>query len=359
MPEAGSQGGPAACEPPFVAELRRLGHEVVEEIYAFGGGPANLAGRVRRVRATAQRFEDRVRTGAFDLVHINTSFDTKALLRDAVIVPRIANRGARVFLKFHGSDARLLKTRNPALAGLRNRLLQSASGIGLLSTEEQGNFLRAGVQPAKACVIKNVVEPNPGLKDAEFLKRWALPDDRPLLLFIGRFIEAKGLLDVIEAASLLHNRGREFLLCCLGDGPTGPAARALVQRLKLENHARFFGYLPEAETSGFYANSTLLLFPTWHYEGFPMVIFNAAAAGLPIITTKIRAAADYLSEPDNCRWVEPKQPIQLAETIQRLLVDSSAREKMALNNRKLAESFSAELVTREYVECYQRMFDTK
>jgi glycosyltransferase involved in cell wall biosynthesis len=355
MPEAGSQGGPAACEPPFVAELRRLGHEVVEEIYAFGGGPTNLAARVRRVRATAQRFEDRVRTGAFDLVHINTSFDTKALLRDAVIVPRIASRGARVFLKFHGSDARLLKTRNPALARLRNRLLRNAKGIGLLSTEEQGNFLRAGVPQQQVFVIKNVVEPNPGLKDAEFLKRWELPDDRPLLLFIGRFIEAKGLLDVIEATALLRDRGQEFLLCCLGDGPTGQAAQALVQRLKLENHARFFGYVPEAETSGFYANSTLLLFPTYHYEGFPMVIFNAAAAGLPIVTTKIRAAADYLSEPDNCRWVEPKHPVQLAETIRQLLADSRAQATMALKNRKLAESFSAGIVTREYVECYKRL----
>ena len=176
-----------------------------------------------------------------------------------------------------------------------------------------------------------------------------------MLLFIGRFIEAKGLLDVIEAAALLRDRGQEFLLCCLGDGPSGPAARSLVQRLTLQNHARFFGYVPETQTSGFYANSTLLLFPTYHYEGFPMVIFNAAAAGLPIITTRIRAAADYLSEPDNCRWVEPKHPVQLAETIQRLLGNSRAQETMALNNRKLAESFSAEIVTGEYVECYQRL----
>lgn len=355
MPEAGSQGGPAACEPPFVAELRRLGHEVVEEIYAFGGGATNLAGRVRRVRATAQRFEDRVRTGAFDLIHINTSFDTKALLRDAVIVPRIARHGARVFLKFHGADARLLKTRNPALARLQTRLLRSATGIGLLSTEEERDFLRAGVPQQKLFVIKNVVEPNRDLQDVAFLQRWDLPDGKPLLLFIGRFIEAKGLLDVIEAAALLRDRGQDFLLCCLGDGPTGPAAQALVQRLKLENHVRFFGYVPEAQTSGFYANSTLLLFPTYHHEGFPMVIFNAAAAGLPIITTRIRAAADYLSEPDNCLWVEPRHPVQLAETILRLLGNSRAQETMALNNRKLAESFSAEIVTREYVECYQRL----
>ena len=46
-----------------------------------------------------------------------------------------------------------------------------------------------------------------------------------------------------------------------------------------------------------------------------MVIFNAAAAGLPIITTRIRAAADYLKEPDNCLWVEPRSPDLLAGKI--------------------------------------------
>jgi glycosyltransferase involved in cell wall biosynthesis len=354
MPEKGSQGGPAACEPPFVAELRRLGHEVVEEIYAYAEANSGLAGRVNRVLGTARRFQDRVRAGDFDLVHINTALDTRALLRDVVVVPRLSAQGPKIFLKFHGSDAHLLETKNPVLATLRRRLLSHADGIGVLSTEEQANFQRAGVSEQKVFVVKNVVEKH-SQRSPEFLRRWNLPDDRPLLLFIGRFIPAKGLLDVIAACGLLRDGGQQFLLLCIGDGPARSEAETLVRRLNLQDYVRFFGYIPEEQTAGFYINGDVLLFPTYHTEGFPMVIFNAAAAGLPIITTRIRAAADYLQEPENCLWAEPRRPDLLADRITELLEKPELRLSMAGNNKALAGQFSAEIVTAEYVKAYQVM----
>ena len=355
MPETGSQGGPAACEPPFIAELRRRGHEVEEEVYAYADSTSGIPGRIVRVMNTARRFQERVQVGNFDLVHINTSLDTKALLRDSVIVTRLRANRAKIFLKFHGSDAQLLKTRNPTLAIARRRLLSHADGIGLLSSEEQENFLRLGVSPQKLFVIKNVVESSSHLPNSDFRKQMNFPDDMPLLLFIGRFIPAKGLLDVIRAVGLLRDRGQEFLLLCIGDGPARNEAEQEVTQLNLQDHVRFFGYIPEAETVDFYVNSTLLVFPTYHYEGFPMVIFNAAAAGLPIITTRIRAAADYLKEPDNCLWVEPQDPELLAKRISAVLGDTELRNAMSKNNKRLALEFSAAKVTSEYVAAYERL----
>ncbi len=357
MPEAGSHGGPAACEPPFVAELRRLGHEVAEEIYAYAETSSSLSGRVARVLDTAKRFQKGVRDGRFDLLHINTSFDTRALLRDAVIVPRLSSAGRKIFLKFHGSDGALLETKNPALVSLRRRVLSRADGIGVLSTEERANFLNAGVAERKVFVVKNVVEKPSQQRNPEFLIRWNLPDDRPLLLFIGRFIPAKGLLDVITACGLLRDSGQKFVLACVGDGPQRAEAEALVHRLNLQDHTRFIGYIPEEQTTDFYLNCTVLLFPTYHYEGFPMVIFNAAAAGMPIITTRIRAAADYLTEPENCIWVKPRNPDKLAAGINGLLNRPDERERIALRNRELAERFSAASVTAEYLESYRRIMD--
>lgn len=340
-----------------MAQLRRLGHDVVEEIYVYAEANSGLTGRVNRVLGTVRRFQQHVREGGFDIVHINTALDIKALLRDVVIVPRLFARGPKIFLKFHGSDAHLLTTKNPLLAGLLRRLLSHTDGIGVLSTEEQENFLRAGVAEQKVFVVKNVVEKNAQGRNSEFLRRWRLPDDRPLLLFIGRFIQAKGLLDVIAGCGLLRERGQRFQLLCLGDGPARRDAETLVQRLNLQDQVRFFGYIPEEETAGFYANSDVLLFPTYHTEGFPMVIFNAAAAGLPIITTRIRAAADYLAEPENCLWVRPADPDQLAEVIVSVLGKPDERERMGRHNKLLAERFSAEIVTQEYLEIYHRVLN--
>jgi len=99
----------------------------------------------------------------------------------------------------------------------------------------------------------------------------------------------------------------------------------------------------------------MLLFPTYHYEGFPMVVFHAAAAGLPIITTRIRAAADYLRETDNCLWVAPQQPGELAEKIVLLLRNQKLSAQMTDNNTRLAKQFSAPIVTREYVEAFSKL----
>jgi glycosyltransferase involved in cell wall biosynthesis len=352
MPEPGSHGGPAACEPPFISELRSSGVQVDEEIYAYAKS-LTVTGRVRRVWRTAERFRERASSGQYDLIHLNTSFDTRALFRDVAVVRRLSRLPTKIFLKFHGSNARLLKTRNPLLAALRQHLLARIDAVGVLSSEERANFLDAGIPAARVFQIKNVVERTATAVDDGFAERLKVTKETPLLLFIGRFIPAKGLLDCIHACKLIADRNQDFLLLCLGSGPARREAEAAVAQLGLESKVRFFGYVPEEQTTGFYANSTMLLFPTYHYEGFPMVIFNAAAAGLPIITTCIRAAADFLKEPDHCLWVEPRRPDLLAEKISKLLQDGEQRQTMSRNNKLLAAQFSPEIVTHEYLEVYE------
>ena len=372
MPDRESLGGPAACEPPFVAALREAGVEVAEETYVYGErlGGTSLGQRVRRVLGTARQLRRVLRAGRFDIVHLNTSFDTMALLRDAATLQLLRPTRAKIFLKFHGSDAALFETKRAPIRALVRFVLARADGVGLLSSEERENFLRAGVDARKLFVVKNVVESDASAgvessehsdapRGAQLAAKLDAPPETPLLLFVARFIPAKGLSDVIRACAVLRDGGREFRLLCLGDGEARGEAEAEVARLKLEGRVRFFGYVPEAETREFYAGGTMLLFPTYHYEGFPMVIFKSVAAGLPIITTRIRAAADYLREPDNCLWVEPKNPEMLAAKIISLLDQPKLREAMSESNRRLATQFSAETVTREYVEAYRQIINAR
>jgi glycosyltransferase involved in cell wall biosynthesis len=393
MPDRDSLGGPAACEPPFAAELRRLGAEVAEETYVYGErlGGTTLRRRVARVVATARLLRRRLRREQFDVVHLNTSFDRMALLRDAATMQLLRPTRAKIFLKFHGSDAALFETKNAALRALVRFVLARADGIGLLSSEERENFTRAGVERGKLFVVKNVVategaegaegvasaganagESTVSAKadassradvdasssssaNAKLRARLGVDAETPLLLFIARFIPAKGLTDVLRACAVLRDEGRAFELLCLGDGEARAAAEAEAARLKLNERVRFFGYVPEAETHEFYAGSTMLVFPTYHYEGFPMVIFKSIAAGLPVVTTRIRAAADYLAEPDNCLWVEPKNPRMLAEKIARLLDQPAERAAMRRHNLALARAFTAASVAPEYLEIYNRL----
>jgi glycosyltransferase involved in cell wall biosynthesis len=405
MPDRDSLGGPAACEPPFAAGLRALGAEVAEETYVYGErlGKTTLRQRVARVLRTARSLRRRLRREPFDIVHLNTSFDRMALLRDVATVRLLRPTRAKIFLKFHGSDAALLETRNPALRALVQFVLAGADGIGLLSSEERENFTRAGIDGRKLFVVKNVVAgaeavsqlsadkisspdavSQPGANavsqsdvsavsppDADTVSRAGAAsraeageassaeagagEETPLLLFVARFIPAKGLTDVLAACAILRDEGRAFELHCLGDGEARAVWEAEAARLRLQSRVRFHGYVPEAETAKFYAGSTMLVFPTYHYEGFPMVIFKSIAAGLPVITTRIRAAADYLSEPDNCLWTEPRNPRMLADKIAHLLDRPDARALMRRRNLELARQFTAPSVAPEYLEIYNRL----
>ncbi len=322
MPEEGSRGGSATCEPPFVKELRRLGRNVDEQIYTYADTQVRLPARVIRVLRTIRRFRKQLRSGSFDLVHLNTSFDTKALLRDSLTLSLLRRNGTKIFLKFHGSDAGLLQTKNPFLIAMRRHLFSRADGIGILSSEERANFVSADVSQHKLFLVSNVVNGN-ALADNRNLSPNILETDVPQLLFIARFIPEKGLADVIRACELLRERDLKFVLLCLGDGPARRGAEREVARLHLQNYVRFIGH------------------------------FNAAAAGLPIITTRIRAAADYLSEPDNCLWAMPHRPNMLAEKISDLLQNSELRLRMSHNNRQLAARFSAERVVLDYLKMYE------
>lgn len=383
MPEEGSRGGPAACEPPFVEELRRLGHEVDEVVYAYADSEATLPRRISRVRTTAKRWRKHIGRRQFDIVHINTAFDMRAVLRDSFVLSCLPSGRGKIFLKFHGSDPALLNTINPVLRGLVRYLLSRADAIGVLSSEERNSFLDFGVAPKKVFLVKNAIRTRGqradirgqmaigdrgsevedqkagiegrGKKIGSKIKPLDLRDEVPVLLFIARFIPTKGLVDVIRACKFLKERGRDFVLVCVGDGPELDAAEREVKRLDLASQVRFTGYVPEEEAANFYAQSTMLLFPTYHNEGFPMVIFNALAGGLPIITTRIRAAADYLTEPANCLWVRAKDPEMLAERIETLLNDADLRSQMQTNNRALSERFTAKVVTREYLDIFESL----
>jgi len=349
MPQPHSLGGPATCEPPFVAELRRQGIAVVERTYAYRTPleGTRLLRRVRRVLRTAKRLYATVRRERFDVVHLNTSFDLKAMLRDLVCVSAIRPHTDLLILKMHGSDPGLYSTKNPAVRLIRRVLLFRVDLIFVLSTEEAVEMRDIGVPDEKIRVVRNVVVPPQGADTPET----PCQTSQPRLLFIARMVPTKGLIDVVRACGIVQKSGRRFSLVCVGDGPTRADAEAEARALGIAS-AEFVGYIPEAQTGEYYANATTLVFPT-QVEGFSLTIFNAVAAGLPVLTTRIRAAADYLREPENCLWIEPSDPEGLAHRIIELMDNPHLARMMRRNNLALAPRFAADIVAREYIDLYR------
>jgi glycosyltransferase involved in cell wall biosynthesis len=358
MPEKTARGGINACEPPFLRELENLGIEVREEIYSFDNDESiSTLQRVKQVWKTAFKFRKLLRSGIFDVIHINTAFIKNALLRDVFIVFLIGKSRSKIFLKFHGSDAGFLKNRHFLVRCLIRYLVKKVDGIGVLSSEEKQNFMAVGLDESKLFIVKNAVSEFP---ESEIKRDFSVSKENPLrLLFVARLIQTKGLFETIDAVSDLSDKNFHIVLDILGDGEIRKEAENRAKELNGADAINFHGHVSEETVEKFYRNSDLLIFPTYHHEGFPMVIFNAMANGLPIITTKIRAAADYLKAGENCLFCELKNSLSVADKTIELYQNEDLRRKISENNFKLAREFSAPKITPEYIEIYRCIANLK
>jgi glycosyltransferase involved in cell wall biosynthesis len=357
MPSPDSWGGPIAAEPPFVEELRRLGHDVRAETYVYGdkAKPTPLLQRIRRVTEAARRLRKVLRSQRFDIVHLNTAFDLKTIFRDAYTIFRIRNAETRIFLKLHGSSAREYRNAAFPIARLIKFIARNADGFGYHTEEEQHAFMDLGFDPSKFYKVKNVIS----IPDGSRVPRETREPGRPAeLLFASRFIPTKGLLETIEACAELRRRGVRFRLTCLGEGEMRREAEAAVGRFGLGRVVTFTGHLPEDEVLSHMTHADIFCFPTRHDEGFPLVLFRAVAVGLPIVTTQIRAAKDHLKEPDNCLFCTT-DPSNIADRLQELIEDVPLWCEISIRNIEMGRTLAPEPVTREYVAIYQKVIDSR
>ena len=115
------------------------------------------------------------------------------------------------------------------------------------------------------------------------------------------------------------------------------------------------GFIPEQEVVSYYANCDILVFPTYFPEGFPMALFNAVGAGMPVITTKIRAANDYLTEPENCLWVKSRAADDVVTAIHKLLESAKLMAEMSMNNKVKAKVFARDQVAAELAAIFNEV----
>jgi len=344
----GRAGGIYVTEKALVDELRRQ-PGVTVGVFEFGSR-AEDEGILERVTG---RFRDLVtydrllRRERPDVAYINSAYNKRALLRDIGYALLSRVRNVPLAVKFHGSDAWLVEDKPLGWWFLTRLIFRWGALVPLLSSEEVERFQAAGFPAKKLRLVKNVVSLS------RFRGDGAAKLNPPGILFIARFIREKGLLDLLRAARILLDSGRVFKLYCVGDGPIRGEAESLADELRLGEHVEFTGQISEEEATQYYLRCAILVLPTYHQEGFPMTILQAVAAGLPIITTRIRAAADYLRDPDNCLWVEPRDPAELAKSIGMLLDTPELQDSMKQNNLRLAREFAVEVVATEYLQMFR------
>jgi UDP-glucose:(heptosyl)LPS alpha-1,3-glucosyltransferase len=159
-------------------------------------------------------------------------------------------------------------------------------------------------------------------------------------------LKKKGIGPLVEAAGRLHRRrtGR-FRVLVVGGTPSAAIQRR-IRTLDLGAVVFFEGKATSAE--GYFANADAFVLPTF-YDACSLVVLEAMACGLPVITTTANGAAGILTDGREGYVVgHPPRPETLAEKMERML-DLSTRTAMGRAARETARAYTIENNHRDMI----------
>jgi glycosyltransferase involved in cell wall biosynthesis len=190
-----------------------------------------------------------------------------------------------------------------------------------LTEFSRAKFIEGGLPPGRI-----VIKPN-FMPSGE--ERSGAPQERKGGLFVGRISAEKGLRQLLLAwpASAAER------LTIVGDGPDLPDLQAA-----FSDRASFLGHQGRDRIKALMAEAAFLIVPSIWYEGFPMTIVEAFAAGLPVIASDIGSLSSIIEDGQNGLKFLPASSQQLQQCILALLENRQLREHLARGARRSFET---------------------
>jgi glycosyltransferase involved in cell wall biosynthesis len=199
-------------------------------------------------------------------------------------------------------------------------------------------LIERGFPPAKLCTH------HLGVEVPQRPDQWPDPGARRLL-FVGRFVEKKGLHDLIAAAARLGELGGDVELVLVGDGELRSKIKAAAAGSGIRH--RLTGWLAPEAVAREMAAAAVLVVPSrsaasGDAEGVPTVIFEAQARGLPVIATRHGGIPEAVRHRESGLLVDAGQPEAIAAAVGGLLADHALYRTLQHGGRRSVEtSFDA------------------
>lgn len=158
-------------------------------------------------------------------------------------------------------------------------------------------------------------------------QRLGIGQDEQMIIYVGRFVEAKGMRELISAFQSLAQTNPKASLALVGDGVMKEELTALVQSTGLKDKVRMPGGQPPDQVAEWICASDVLTLPSWS-EGYPNVVVEGLACGRPVVATDVGGTREILDE-NNGILIPPKNAQILQQALEAALSTQWNRSAIA------------------------------
>jgi glycosyltransferase involved in cell wall biosynthesis len=281
-----------------------------------------------------------------DIVHTHTA-KAGVLGRLAAMVARVPHR----VHTFHGHVLHgYFSPRITRLIILIERFFARHTDVlAAVGTKVRDDLLTAKIgRPGQYRVVPPGVHISPGCTKEESRRRFHLPADVPVILFVGRLTRIKRVDRLIEAVTKVHEQLPTAVLAIAGEGDLLSEAKELAA--PLGQAIRFLGW--QSDLSVVYPLADVVVL-TSDNEGMPVTLIEASMLGIPCVTTDVGSAREVVLDQQTGRVVTPDAKA-LANALVEILSDTARLAQFGSNARQHAEeSFGSSRLIDDYAEIYR------
>jgi glycosyltransferase involved in cell wall biosynthesis len=188
-------------------------------------------------------------------------------------------------------------------------------------------------------------------------KKWNIYPDDFIFVFVGRLVGDKGINELIQAFTEIytHNKTAKLLLVGPYEHELDPLEQSTLDAIYENTNIITVGF--QDDIRPFLAISDVFVFPSYR-EGFPNVVMQAGAMGLPSIVTDINGSNEIIQHNHNGSIIPPKDTTALTHAMQQLIDNPTLRQSLAQNARpSITSRYEQQVVWDALLAEYQMLID--